>query len=422
MKIGFFYFLIFASLHSFAQNGFVRVANQQFNIDGMAYNFLGANYWYGGLLAPYGKSGQDRLLRELNFLKSKGVKNLRVMVGAEGNSSYLFRVPANHTLQYEKGKFRDSILNGLDYLLFEMGKRNMKAVLYFTNTWEWSGGLGQYLEWNGFGEQPLPKKEGYNWDLYKNYISKFYGCEPCKVDLNKYIKYVLSRCNYINNLKYTDDPTIMAWEIINEPRPMLANVSSEFVNWVRTTTALIKSIDTNHLITTGSEGEIATDNNMSIYKQIHADKNIDYLTIHIWPKNWGWFQDDNIEASYQKITNNTKSYIDAHAKIAVSLKKPMVLEEFGLPRDKMSFNITATTFFRDKYYKAIYDMLANYQVIEGSNFWAFGGFAKPKVNQIFWKFGDDYMGDPGGEEQGLNSVFTSDKSTWKIIKEYANRK
>ena len=35
---------------------------------------------------------------------------------------------------------------------------------------------------------------------------------------------------------------------------------------------------------------------------------------------------------------------------------------------------------------------------------------------MFWEKGDDYMGDPVQEEQGLNSVFITD-STIKIISE-----
>jgi mannan endo-1,4-beta-mannosidase len=56
--------------------------------------------------------------------------------------------------------------------------------------------------------------------------------------------------------------------------------------------------------------------------------------------------------------------------------------------------------------------------LAGAAFWAFGGTARPIKNQIFWKKGDPYMGDPPMEEQGLNTVFDSDKSTWKIIKSF----
>ncbi|NJM54430.1 MAG: hypothetical protein HC846_14265 [Blastocatellia bacterium] len=57
--------------------------------------------------------------------------------------------------------------------------------------------------------------------------------------------------------------------------------------------------------------------------------------------------------------------------------------------------------------------------IAGANFWAFGGTSRPIKNQIFWKKGDDYMGDPPMEEQGLNTVFDSDKTTWAIINRYS---
>jgi mannan endo-1,4-beta-mannosidase len=58
--------------------------------------------------------------------------------------------------------------------------------------------------------------------------------------------------------------------------------------------------------------------------------------------------------------------------------------------------------------------------IAGCNFWAFGGIARPIPGQIFWKDGDEFMGDPEGEEQGLNSVFDSDTSTWQLINKYVS--
>jgi mannan endo-1,4-beta-mannosidase len=57
-------------------------------------------------------------------------------------------------------------------------------------------------------------------------------------------------------------------------------------------------------------------------------------------------------------------------------------------------------------------------VVAGANFWAFGGTARPIKSQIFWKKGNDYMGDPPMEEQGLNTVFDSDKTTWAVINKY----
>jgi mannan endo-1,4-beta-mannosidase len=411
---------LLAACSCLAQQGFVKVNGTHFTIDGKPYRYIGANYWYGGLLATNGQKGKDRLKTELDFLKQHGVTNLRVMVGAEGLTDYKYRTPNEKTLQPEAGKFNENIMAGLDYLLNEMGKRNMKAVLHFTNTWEWSGGIAQYLKWNGYGEQPYPKSLGgyYSWDKLRQYISQFYTCKPCMDELDNYIKYVLNRTNSLNGKKYTNDPAIMAWEIINEPRPMEQSADAAFETWIDHVAAFVKAIDRNHLLTTGSEGDIASDYDMSVYKKIHANKNIDYLTIHIWPKNWSWFKDTAINASYKIILDSAGKDIKKHLAIAQQLNKPMVIEEFGLPRDLHVYSPEATTHNRDRFYSFIFKQVLDNPGITGANFWAFAGIARPIPGQTFWKDGDEFMGDPGGEEQGLNSVFDSDSSTWQVIHKY----
>ncbi|BAU53384.1 cellulase, glycosyl hydrolase family 5 [Mucilaginibacter gotjawali] len=411
------------ALPAFAQQGFVKVEGTRFTIDGKPYRYIGTNYWYGGLLATNGEQGKERLKTELNFLKQHGVTNLRVMVGAEGLTDYKYRTPNEKVLEPEAGKFNEDIMTGLDYLLNELAKRNMKAVLHFTNTWEWSGGIAQYLKWNGYGEQPYPKSLGgyYSWDKLRQYISQFYICKPCMDELDTYIKYVLHRTNKLNGKKYTDDPAIMAWEIINEPRPMEKLAVPAFEAWMSHVSALVKSIDKNHLLTTGSEGDIASDFDLSVYQKIHADKNIDYLTIHIWPKNWSWFKDTAINASYKVILDSAGKDIQKHLQVAKQMNKPMVIEEFGLPRDLHVYTPGTSTHNRDHFYNFIFSKVLNNPGIAGCNFWAFAGIARPIPGQTFWKDGDEFMGDPGGEEQGLNSVFDSDESTWKVIEKYTRQ-
>ena len=78
----------------------------------------------------------------------------------------------------------------------------------------------------------------------------------------------------------------------------------------------------------------------------------------------------------------------------------------------------------NQYYEAVFKILLeskkNNTAVAGINFWAFGGFGKPAKNTTpFWKEGDDLLGDPPMEEQGLNSVFSSDVTTWKLINKYA---
>ncbi len=408
-----------------AQNTFVSVSQHQFLLNGKPYYFIGANYWYAGLLGLQSnpERGILRLKKELDFLQKKGITNVRVMVGSEGTGQIHGVKRVEPALQPQKGKFNGEILKGLDLLLTEMSKRKIKAVLFLSNNWEWSGGFLQYLNWNGIiPDSVLPRK--LNWNEYGDYVSKFYSCTACQEDYNNQVRFVVNHINTISGKKYKDDPTIMAWEIANEPRPMRAIATEDYKKWLSKTAALIKSEDKKHLITIGNEGDMGT-GSLQLFQEIHADKNIDYLTIHIWPKNWSWFRDTAINKDWEKIITNTDNYINKHAAIADKLNKPLVIEEFGLPRNNQSFDIKAPTTLRDAYYNEIFSYLqqqANSNgVTGGASFWAFGGIAKPKKDQIFWNEGDDYLGDPPMEEQGLNSVFDTDISTWEVIESYSKK-
>jgi mannan endo-1,4-beta-mannosidase len=262
-----------------------------------------------------------------------------------------------------------------------------------------------------------------DWDELRDEVSKFYTCAPCKEDYLKQVDLLLSRTNSITKKKYKDDPTIMSWELANEPRPMRSTANEAYVQWIQEVAAFIKSKDRNHLVTLGHEGNIGVDRSMLLYEKIHALSNVDYLTIHIWPKNWSWFKDaTSMEEQLPQVLDSTIHYINAHIAVAQKLKKPLVIEEFGLPRDGHSFDPQSTTSLRDRYYDTIFSFWMQNKrsngVIAGANFWAFGGAARPKDGQAFWKMGDDYMGDPPMEEQGLNTVFDSDTATWRLIRSY----
>ncbi|MEQ1604114.1 MAG: cellulase family glycosylhydrolase [Pyrinomonadaceae bacterium] len=399
---------------------FVTVGGHKLYRQNAPYYFVGTNYWYGSLLGleKDKKRGVERLRRELDFLKANGVTNLRLLAGAEGSGLLNAVTRVGPPLQPEMGKFDESILEGLDLVLYEMGKRRMTAVIFFSNNWEWSGGFQQYLIWNGIiPDKWLTKKP--TWDELRDIVAKFYSCEPCKDGYNRQVKLVLNRKNRYSGKAYISDPTIMAWELANEPRPMRPAANGAYRMWVAETAALIRSIDKNHLITTGHEGWIGIQD-IRLFETIHADKNIDYLTIHIWPKNWGWFGDKRLAEDFPKAVSETEKYISENLAVAVKLDKPLVIEEFGMPRDGQSFSIASTTSIRDSYYKKIFSYIGNQAggkpQIAGANFWAFGGSARPINGQPFWKTGDELMGDPPMEEQGLNSVFDTDRTTWAVIR------
>ena len=403
---------------------FVRMNNSQFTVDGQPYYFVGTNYWYGSILASEGQGGdRDRLLKELDLMQQSGIDNLRILVGAEGPNNEPYRVtPA---LQLSPAIYNDTILDGLDYLLDEMGKRNMVAVLYLNNTWEWSGGYAQYLNWNGYGDIPYPEIAPHSWPEFMNYASQFHACEPCREQFKDFIRFILSRTNRYNQKRYIEDPVIMTWEIANEPRALTNENKKRFAQWIGETAAFIKSIDPNHLVTTGTEGQHGCEEDMELFKTIHSFPDIDYLTMHIWPKNWGWLDPDHVVETIDSCIVLAKSYMNDHMIIAQELNKPIVFEEFGLPRDHHHYTPDDSTVARDKYYGSAFRMVEENAkeggVLAGSNFWAFAGYGRPAGDDNpYWSNGDDLMGDPPQEQQGLNSVYDTD-STMKLIKEHADR-
>ena len=410
-------FLLGACAPKPAEHSFIKVnADGQFVRDGKPYYFVGTNFWYGAILGSEGEGGnRERLHKELDFLKSIGFNNLRVLVGADGENGIKTRVEPS--LQVAPGVYNDTILAGLDYFMNELRERDMTAVLYLNNSWEWSGGYSVYLQWSGHGDAVVPAVDG--WPAYMEYVKQFPQSDSAKALFANHVNYIVSRTNRYNQIKYVDDPTIMSWQIGNEPRAFSDENKEPFARWMADVAAQIKSLDPNHMVSSGSEGSWGCEMDMNLFEKIHADPNINYLNIHIWPYNWSWVKADSLKELLPRAKENTKKYIDDHMVIARKYSKPIVLEEFGFPRDGFSFSKEAPTTARDEYYRYVFDLIRQDResggLFAGCNFWAWGGFAGQNPDHVFWEKGDDYTGDPAQEQQGLNSVFATD-STIEIIK------
>ena len=407
--------MMLAALSLSAKKGFVQVKDGHFVRDGIPYYYVGTNFWYGAILGSEGQGGnRARLCKELDRMRAMGIDNLRILVGSDGQRGIKTKVEP--TLQEAPGVYNDTILAGLDYLLMEMGKRRMVAVLYLNNSWEWSGGYGYYLEQAGEGKAPRPDEDGY--PAFMKFVARYATCEKAHQLFYDYVRFILSRTNRYTGLKYTDDPAIMSWQIGNEPRAFSTEALPAFEKWLAEASALIRSLDANHLVSIGSEGSWGCENDYGVYERICADKNIDYCNIHLWPYNWGWARADHLVEDLAVSCRNTKDYIDRHLAICARLSKPLVMEEFGYPRDGFSFSLSSTTEGRDGYYKYVFSLVGDNAekggYFAGCNFWGWGGFAKPRHEQ--WEVGDDYTGDPAQEAQGLNSVFVTDTTTLQVVK------
>jgi mannan endo-1,4-beta-mannosidase len=402
---------------------FVSVKGSQFIRNGKPYLFMGANYWQGMNLGSSGEGGdRQRLMRELDHMRATGITNLRILALSEGPEGSPYRVlPA---VQDKPGVQKEELLQGLDFLLDEMRKRDMTAVLVLTNFWPWSGGMAQYLKWNGADSIPYPPPHpNGSWDVYQKFTASFYADPRCVAQYQASVKNIIERKNSISKISYKDDPTILSWQLCNEPRGL---DRADLMNaWIDNTASFIKSIDPRHLVSTGSEGYTSdpvyagTD-----FIRMHDGKDIDYATAHVWIQNWGWYDPKKHDSTYAQAREKMSAYLTRHAKEAKALGKPFVLEEFGIMKDNGNFDPQGSNLNRDLYYEAVFEnmlSLAKRGEASGVNFWAWGGEGRPRLPGTMWAKGDLLTGDPPHEPQGWYSVYDSDSSTQKVIRNFSAR-
>lgn len=152
---------------------------------------------------------------------------------------------------------------------------------------------------------------------------------------------------------------------------------------------------------------------MDLWLAIHSNPDIDYGIVHMWPYNWAWISDSTVAEGVDTACMRAREYIMEHAALMRRQGKPLVVEEFGYPRDAMAIEAGSPTTGRDRFYEYVFALLGDSAGIAGCNFWGWGGYAEPAHRT--WQPGDDYTGDPAQEAQGLNSVFAADSSTVALI-------
>lgn len=409
-----------------AATEFVTVFGTQFQLRGKPYRFVGTNLWYGAYLGSAGKTGdRARLQQELDHLQSIGVNNIRVLGLSEASELKRAVRPAMTT---QPGQYDEELLVGLDFFLAELAKRDMKAVIYVSNFWQWSGGMAQYVAW--FTDQPVvdPDLTG-DWNGFMDYSAQFYSIAPAQSAFRDAVRMLITRRNTITGKRYGDDPTIMSWQLGNEPRPGSdANGRKNaalFTRWIDDTAKLIGELAPRQLVSSGNEGWMGSAGDRALFIESHRTPHIDYLTFHMWGPNWGWFDPKRFAATYDSGWAKARDYLTWHIDAAQQLDKPIVLEEFGMNRDAGSFTPSSTTAIRDRYYQEIFNLIeqraAEGAPIAGSNFWAWNGAGRTTNSDFMWKPGDDFVGDPPQEPQGLYGIFDTDASTIAVIKAHAAR-
>ncbi|QRV79226.1 Cellulase (glycosyl hydrolase family 5 protein) [Ceratobasidium sp. AG-Ba] len=207
----------------------------------------------------------------------------------------------------------------------------VRLIIPLTNNWSDYGGMDVYVK------QLLGSS---NHDL-------FYTDSTVRAAFKKYISGFVGR--------YKNEPTIIAWELANEPRckgstgiwtgtcttktitswaSMFSTLLIQYTHYpkkfVAEMSAYIKSIDSNHLVAMGDEGFYNQPGALTYPYQgsegIDFDANlrissIDFGTFHSYPESWG-------QAS-NSVDWGTQ-WIKDHATSQKAVGKPVIIEEFGV--------------------------------------------------------------------------------------------
>jgi mannan endo-1,4-beta-mannosidase len=163
--------------------------------------------------------------------------------------------------------------------------------------------------------------------------------------------------------RYRDRSIILAWDIGNEGNRHCSN-EADLINWYEDTADYIKSLDSNHLISTGEDNFGTMD--PTVFKSINSIGNISLVSVHIYEKDLFNLESD-INGDQGKINHFVSYWTNiSHEEI----KKPIYFGEFGTD------DISTSPEFYGKFLNASY----RYDV-DGAVFWSWmeGGDCKNPI-------------------------------------------
>jgi mannan endo-1,4-beta-mannosidase len=291
---------------------FPSTSGTSFVIDGKEQYFAGTNtYWIG---FQTNNADVDLVMKNI---ASSGMKVLRVW-GFNDVTSATDQVYYQSFINGEaKINTGANGLERLDYVVNSAEENGVKLIINFVNNWTDYGGMAAYFAYAGITSN-----------------AEWYTSEKAQAQYQAYIKAVVSR--------YSSSPAIFAWELANEPRCNGCDLDV-MSNWVATSAAYVKTLDPEHMVTTGEEGFGLEGDGTYPYQfgeggdfnATCADTNIDFCVYHLYPESWG------TDANGEEWGNE---WIENHAKICEALGKPCVLEEFGFSNTcsvELAWEITA---------------------------------------------------------------------------------
>ncbi|MGN0661300.1 MAG: beta-mannosidase, partial [Oscillospiraceae bacterium] len=327
------------------KEGFVYSEDTHFYLNGKKFYFAGANaYDFFTKQSNGGKDiGKDEIDLRMSQMKEIGINVIRLW-GFASRDGYRFEDGIG---QYNEGTF-----TVMDYTMKSAKENGIRVIITLENYWDAYGGIDQKLSWAGLSGGSHANRR------------QFFTNESCKQWYKDYFNYFANRVNTFTGVKYKDDPTVFAWDMMNEARycndsnysdPENLN-STKLRAWVDEMGAYMKSVDPNHMLCIGLEGHGTKygfgGNEGNDFVTVQSSEYIDFTSAHPYPDEW-WA---NLTPAQTK-TMMEKWIKDSHEVV----KKPFMVGEFNV---KMS-----NTQLED-YWRAIFDTIYENDA-GGGLFWTF---------------------------------------------------
>ncbi|KAL1539532.1 Mannan endo-1,4-beta-mannosidase 7 [Salvia divinorum] len=340
--------ILVVSEASAEDDGFMRVDREHLMLNGSPFYGNGFNaYWLMYVASdPSQRSKISSVFEEAS--------NHSLLIAR----TWAFRDGGYSPLQSSPGSYNDNMFQGLDYVISEAGKHNIKLILSLVDNYNYTGGKQQYVKW--------ARNEGQNIfsddDFFTNSVVKGY--------YKNHIKAVLTRKNSISGIAYKDDPTIMAWELMNEPRCPTDPSGNTIQAWIEEMGSYLKSIDSNHLLEAGLEGfynhnkknphfEVGTD-----FLRNNEIAEIDFATVHSYPDQWMTGESDEEQLLF------LDEWLSSHIKDAeTKIQKPLLFAEFGKSSKDPGYRTSARDEVMAAVYEAIYSSARRGGAAAGGLFW-----------------------------------------------------
>ncbi|CAI9116782.1 OLC1v1018023C1 [Oldenlandia corymbosa var. corymbosa] len=371
-----------------AQDDYIKIAGGQFILGGSSFYINGFNaYWF--MIFGSDPSRKDKVSTAFKEAIDHGLTVARIWAFSDGGGT--------EALQYSPGSYNENIFQGLDFVISEAKKYGVRLILSLVNNHNDFGGKKQYVEWGRSKGQSLASDD----DFFRN--------EVVKGLYKNHIKAVLTRKNTISGVIYKDDPTIMAWELMNEPRTPTDLSGKTIQDWISEMASYLKSIDSKHLLEVGLEGFYGSDpkkrsinpNSQLIGTDFIANNqvaDIDFATVHSYPDAWLSGQSDAAQLTF------LKNWVNAHIQDAQNiLRKPVLFAEFGKSTKDPGFSVSQ----RDAVFDVVYSAVFSSAVSGGA---AAGG--------LYWQFLTEGM---DSNRDGYEVIFSEGDSTANLITQQSQK-